>query len=243
MMDADRIGKAPRERQAANMPDYDAARASFTWDAAREQITGLPGNHLNIAFEAVDRHVQAGHGAQIALRWISKTGARADYSYLELQNRTNRFANVLQGRGIGRGDRVYSLLGRVPDLYIAALGTLKAGAVFCPLFSAFGPEPIHARMEIGGANAVITSARLYKRKLEGLRARLPELREVLLTDADETDPNALGPAMMAASDSFSPVATDPEETALLHFTSGTEVLHDPTMSAGPRDRERGYIAV
>ena len=50
-----------------------------------------------------------------------------------------------------KGDRVYSLLGRVPELYVAALGTLKLGAVFCPMFSAFGPEPIKARMAIGEA--------------------------------------------------------------------------------------------
>ena len=63
---------------------------------------------------------------------------------------SNRFANVLAQRGIAKGDRVFSLLGRCPELYIAALGTLKNGSVFSPLFSAFGPEPIKARMTIGG---------------------------------------------------------------------------------------------
>ena len=220
-MKKDSIKKRASVKQTAKMPDYDAAYASFTWDGARKQITGLPSGHLNIAFEAIDRHVEAGHGAQVALRWIAKSGDRTDYTYLDLKKRTNQFANVLRGRGIGRGDKVYSLLGRVPELYIAALGTLKAGAVFCPLFSAFGPEPIQSRMEIGGANAVVTSARLYKRKLKGLRDRLPELREVFLIDAEMAETTHLAPAMDAASDTFEIAAMDPEETALLHFTSGT----------------------
>ena len=220
-MEADRIQKSAQVINAANMVDYDATCATFKWSTAQHQITGLPDGHLNMAFEAIDRHVHAGHGAQVALRWISKTGTRTDFTYFDLQERTNRFANVLKARGIGRGDRVYSLLGRVPELYIAALGTLKVGAVFCPLFSAFGPEPIHSRMEIGGANAVITSARLYKRKLKGVRARLPELREVFLIDGADPETTALATAMAAASDSFDTAPMDAEDTALLHFTSGT----------------------
>ena len=74
--------------------------------------------------------------------------------YAELQAATNRFANVLAQRGIGKGQRVFSLLGRTPELYIAALGTLKNGSVFSPLFSAFGPEPIKARMTIGDAKVL-----------------------------------------------------------------------------------------
>ncbi len=214
--------KKPRSAgQTANMPDYRKAHETFAWADAHNLIDGLPGGKLNIAFEAVDRHVAAGHGAQIALRWIAKSGERTDFSYQDLQDRTNRFANILRSRGIKKGDKVYSLLGRVPELYIAALGTLKAGAVFCPLFSAFGPEPIQSRMEIGGANAIITSSRLYKRKLKNLRDHLPDLREVILIDAEEMDTTALAPLMQKASDAFDIEPMDPEDTALLHFTSGT----------------------
>ncbi|SMX21932.1 acetate--CoA ligase [Boseongicola aestuarii] len=214
--------KKPRSAgQTANMPDYRKVHETFAWADAHKLIDGLPGGKLNIAFEAVDRHVAAGHGAQIALRWIAKSGERTDFTFKDLQDRTNRFANILRSRGIKKGDKVYSLLGRVPELYIAALGTLKAGAVFCPLFSAFGPEPIQSRMEIGGANAIITSSRLYKRKLKNLRDHLPDLREVILIDAEEMDTTALAPLMQKASDAFDIEPMDPEDTALLHFTSGT----------------------
>ena len=215
------IQKQPKMRESANMKDYSATRNSFSWESAQALLDGWPDGHLNIAHEAIDRHVAAGHGAQIALRWIAKSGERWDYSYADLARLTNQFANVLGERGYVHGDKVYALLGRVPELYIAALGTFKAGCVFCPLFSAFGPEPIHARMEIGGANALITSKRLYQRKVAGIRDTLPELREVFTIDGDSDGTVHLHPLVAGASDKFDTVRTAPEDTALLHFTSGT----------------------
>jgi acetyl-CoA synthetase len=217
-------GTIPKSKQvanAANMADYAAVYDSFSWNDARKLINGLPGGRLNIAHEAIERHVLAGHGPQVALRWISKSGTRTVFTYQELSDLTNRFANVLRDQGLEKGARVYALLGRTPELYIAALGTLKAGCVFCPLFSAFGPEPIRARMEIGGANALITTARLYKRKVSALLDALPDLRSVFLTDGDAANTKRLSTLMDATSDRFATEAMDPEDTALLHFTSGT----------------------
>ena len=68
----------------------------------------------------------------------------------------------------------------MPELYIAALGTLKNGSVFSPLFSAFGPEPIKARMTIGDAKALITTEAFYRRKIEPWRKELTSLKHVLL---------------------------------------------------------------
>lgn len=220
-MDRDLIRKDDKTARAANMADYARTRADFTWEHARQQIDGLKDGKLNIAHEAVDRHVEAGHGAQTALRWISKSGERTDFTYEDLQRLSSRFANVLKSTGIRRGDKVYALLGRVPELYIAALGTLRAGAVFCPLFSAFGPEPIRSRMEIGEASAIVTSGRLYKRKLKALRDQLPNLRNVYLTDEEHSATEDLRSLMATASDRFATAALQPEDPALLHFTSGT----------------------
>ena len=215
------ISKRSRTQLAANMPDYAATYGSFSWNTAHSMLDGMPDGHLNIAHEAIERHVADGHGAQIAMRWIAKSGARTDYTYAELSRLTNQLANVLRARQFKKGDKVYALLGRVPELYIAALGTLKAGCVFCPLFSAFGPEPIQARMEIGGANALLTSTRLYERKVAGIRASLPELNEVFTVDGATRGTTDLKPLLETASDQFETVQTSPEDTALLHFTSGT----------------------
>ncbi|WP_400087495.1 acetate--CoA ligase [Yoonia sp. R78084] len=205
----------------ANMSDYDALRDSFDWSDAQALLDGLPDGHLNIAHEALDRHVAAGHGDQVALRWIDKAGNRTDYTYVDLAQQANRFANVLHAHGLKKGDTVYSLLGRVPELYIAALGTLKAGCVFCPLFSAFGPEPVQARLQIGEARALVTSTRLYKRKVAGIRDTVATLKDVFTIDGAADGTTELAPLMAAAPDIFTTALTLPEDPALLHFTSGT----------------------
>jgi len=207
-----------------NLVDYAAVRAEFDWVKARELLDGLPGGGgLNIAHEAVDRHALGSRAGRVALRWIGKTGTRRDFTYRDLAAETSRFANVLAGLGNGPGDRIFVLLGRVPELYIAVLGALKARCVVSPLFSAFGPEPVATRLTIGDGQVLITTEALYRRKVEALRGRLPKLAHVILVD--DGDPVAgtwRWRALMAgASDQFVIPPTSPEDMALLHFTSGT----------------------
>lgn len=223
-MEWERIRKRPEDRAGANLADYDTYARTFSWQQARALLDGLPDGGLNIAHEAVDRHVLAGRGDRLALRWIGRDDRVVDFSYAALGAAVNRFANVLASRGIGKGDRVFSLLGRVPELYVAALGTLKNGSVFSPLFSAFGPEPIRARMTIGNAKVLITSEAFYRRKIEPWRRELANLEHVLLTDCSDAPPPGttdLRAAMAVSSDQFAAVWTGPEDMALLHFTSGT----------------------
>jgi acetyl-CoA synthetase len=207
--------------------DYAQTCASFSWAAARAQLDGLPdGRGLNIAHEAVDRHVLRGHGDDVALRWIAKSGAVEDFSYARLAARSNAFANVLAQLGVGAGERVFVLADRIPELYIAALGTLKHKNVFCPMFSAFGPEPIHSRMSIGDARVLVTTERLYRRKVAEIRERLPGLKHVLIVTDDATEglPEGcvdLRALLNAADEQFKIPPTDAEDPALLHFTSGT----------------------
>jgi acetyl-CoA synthetase len=185
------------------------------------QIEGAKGAATH---EAIDRHVLAGRGGKLALRWIGRDEQARDFTYAELGGAANRFANVLARHGVSKGERVFSLLGRVPELYIAALGTLKNGSVMSPLFSAFGPEPIKARMTIGGAKVLVTSQALYRRKIEPWRQALPSLEQVFLTDCSASLPPGtldLTAALAQASDTFATVPTAPEDMALLHFTSGT----------------------
>jgi acetyl-CoA synthetase len=183
----------------------------------------LPGGALNIAYEAVDRHVAKGAGERQALRWISRTGERRTYSYADLKRETDRFARVLSDLGYGRGARVFSLLGRVPELYFAALGTLKAGGVFSPLYSAFGPEPVRARMSIGEAAVLVTTASDYSKKISSWRTEMPHLRHVLLVDGAGAIADVIDlPAMLASAEpQFEIAMTRPDDMALLHFTSGT----------------------
>jgi acetyl-CoA synthetase len=216
-----------RTRFAPNLADYERECAAFSWAAARRLLAGLPeGRGLNIAHEAVDRHAGTDVAGRVALRWIGRQGEARDTTYEALRTETNRFARVLQRLGIGAGDRVYALAGRIPELYVAALGTLKNRSIFCPLFSAFGPEPIRARLDLGGAAALVTTESLYRRKVEGIRGALPRLEHVLLI-ADDGGRTAvpgtldLGTLLDEATDDLVIPPTDAEDPALLHFTSGT----------------------
>jgi len=223
-MEWKRIQKRPEDFARANLQDYERYTSSFSWTQARGLLDGLPDGGLNIAHEAVDRHVLAGRGSKLALRWIGRDDTVVDFSYAALLAQCNRFAGALARHGIAKGDRVFSLLGRSPELYLAALGTLKNGSVFSPLFSAFGPEPIKARMAIGGARALVTSEAFYRRKVEAWRSEIPSLEHVFLTECSDRLPpgtSSLADAMAAASESFDTVRTDPDDMALLHFTSGT----------------------
>ncbi len=219
-----RISKSPENYRGANLTDYEQCARMFSWDQARTLLDWLPDGGLNIAYEAVDRHVRAGRGNKLALRWIARDETIRDFSYAALAALANRFANTLMQFGINKGDRVYSLLGRVPELYIAALGTLKNGSVFSPLFSAFGPEPIKARMTIGNARVLVTTEAFYRRKVEPWRKELPGLQQVFLTECSANlppDTVDLTAALAQASETFETVPTRPEDMALLHFTSGT----------------------
>jgi len=212
------------ERADANLADYDSVYRDFHWRDAERALDGLPGNAgVNIAHEIADRHVLAGHGDEIAIRWLGKHGDRRDFTYRALAEEGHRFANVLRHLGVEPGDRVFSLLGRIPELYVAALGTLAHRAVFCPLFSAFGPEPILQRLELGSARVLVTTERLFERKVRSLLPELPLLRSIVVVSRKGAPAGTLdwSAAMRAASSDYAIGPTPPETPALLHFTSGT----------------------
>ncbi len=208
---------------APNLADLEGTRTNFSWDAVRQELA-RQGGSWNIAELAVDRQAEGPLRDFVAIHWLGRDGSIQDITYAQLRERTNRFANVLRRLGIGPRDRVFALSGRIPALYTAALGTLKNTSVFCPMFSAFGPEPVRQRLERGNAKVLVTTERLYQRTVAQLRKDLPELRHILLADAREhVDSNvwALDPLMAEASSEFKVPRTDPEDMALLHFTSGT----------------------
>jgi acetyl-CoA synthetase len=185
----------------------------------------LPDGGLNICFEAVDRHVPL-LGEHVALRCLTRQGTRRLLTYRALAAQTSRFADALALLGVPKGARVFGLMGRIPELYVAALGTLKRGAVFCPLFSAFGPEPLFSRLSIGEGAVLVTTPSLYRKKVACLRERLPALQHVLLvreTPGEDLPAGTLDlEALLRAASPERPVEpTRPEDPALLLFTSGT----------------------
>ena len=220
------IHKTPADLAVApNLADHAATCAAFSWETARQALAGLPGGGLNIAYEAVERHAQGPLHDRTAFRFLGDESVR-DVSFGELARLTSRFANVLRALGVQRGERVFVLTGRIPELYVAVLGGLKAGCVVSPLFSAFGPEPIATRLNIGEGVVLVTTDGLYARKVAKLRDTLPTLRHVLVVDEEGTTAGLAGTqdlaALMAqAAEVFNTEPTQAEDLALLHFTSGT----------------------
>ena len=226
-MHSDRIIKnLDASRAAPNLADYAAGRAAFSWDQAREVIARLPEDGgINLGYETVDRHLVTGRSEYAALKFIAQDFSSRSVSFSELAAMSNRFANVLTHLDVQAGDSVFALSGRNPELYAAAVGTWKHRSVFCALFAAFGPEPILARMTIGKARVLVTTAKLYRRKIAPIRTRLPLLENVLIIDPDGDagleDTEDLPRLLASVAETFAIQATDPEEIALLHFTSGT----------------------
>ncbi len=217
----------PTTLPAPNLGDYRAERAHFRWNQAWAGLSGLPdGGGVNIAYEAIDRHVVAGRDDVVALRWLPRRGEPIDLTYEDLYIATNRFANALDALGCPPGTRVASLTGRIPELYVTALGTLKAKCVYAPLFSAFGPEPIRQRIELGSVEVLVTTPRLFNQRVRSQLDDLATLRHVLLVGSGDMalDDSRLidFEALLDEMDPTHVIEPTPVETpSLLHFTSGT----------------------
>ena len=180
--------------------------AAFSWDAARAALGGASEHGLNIAYAAVDRHALGPLHDRVAIRCIGPGDTPKEFTYSPSAP-TN--ATILQRPaqlGVAGGDTVFSLLGRVAETYIAALGTVRIGAIYCPLYSVFGPEPIRSRLSAGRARVLVTTRQQYERKVASLREGLPHLEHVLIIDEDGDLPPctvAFWPMLNAADDGCS----------------------------------------
>lgn len=213
---------------------------SQTLDAVRPVADAIgtfgAGVGSNIADVAVDRHVRAGHGTDVALRWIGRERGDLDdpldFTYASLAGRSARFAGALRRHGVAPGAAVATLLGDVPDLYIAALGTWKARCVFTPLLSSLGPDPTAERLRVGRVAVVVTTPTLFRRTLAPILGRLTDLRLVLVcgasedqsagtTVAERTLVMSCGAFLCESTGDFAGETTDPGEAATLCLTSET----------------------
>ena len=214
-----------KNKTTHHLLDYEKVQATFSWGNVARELDGLPnGKGLNIAHEAVDRHAQTHLKNTVALRFIRKDNRLQEFTYAELQKQTSKFANVLQKLKIQKGERIFSFAGRIPELCITALGTLKYTAVFCPLFSVFGPEPVYQRLSKGDAAVLVTTTILFEKKIKQILEKLPLLRYIILTDATEhvsEEICSFSKLMDEAETEFTIPETNLEDPALLHFTSGT----------------------
>ncbi len=207
-----------------NLLDYEGECREFRWEDVGREFEGLPGGGLNIAHEAIDRHANGALSDKTALLWLGQNGERKTYTFGEMKKESAKFANVLKRLHLAKGERVFTLSSRIPQLYASAMGIFKNQNVLCPLFSQFGPEPILQRMLKGDAKLLLTTKKLYEKKVRPILHELLDLRYVLLLDADEDENEktlSYSRLMSEASENFEILPTDPEDMSILHFTSGT----------------------
>ncbi len=226
-MDYETIAKPPvgQFKVRPNLDDYDGIRAGFHYPDVVKELDGLPGGGLNIAHEALTRHVNAGRGGKLCWIWEGKDGSIELYTYADADRLSNQFANVLATLGVKKGDRVFCFMDRVPELYAAVFGTLKAGGVTGPLFSAFGPDAAGDRMRDAGAKVLVTSPD-QRAKVAAMKPSLPDLQHIIIVEHGKEprlEPGELSwnELMRDASAEYQIVRTDPEDYAVMHFTSGT----------------------
>jgi len=174
-----------------------------------------------MAYEAIDRHVTSGRRNKLALIYTDKERTER-FTFEDLARLSNRFANVLRGLGIGKGERVFVFLGRRPELYIAILGILKVGAIPSPLFEAFMEEAVRDRMVNAEAVALVTSPALVERVPQ---YDLPALQHIILVGAP---PGELGEGqksyealMESARDGAEIEWLTLDDPLIMHYTSGS----------------------
>jgi acetyl-CoA synthetase len=194
------------------------------------------GGTLNVSYNCIDRHVEAGRGDKVAFHWEGEPGDTRTITYADLADEVGRFANVLRSLGVQRGDRVAIYMPMVPELPVAMLACTRIGAPHTVIFGGFSPDSIVDRVNDTGAVAVVTADGGYRRgapsalkpSVDTAMQRCPTVRSVVVVqrtgqDVDMVDGRDVWwhDAMAAASPQCEPEAMDSEDLLYLLYTSGT----------------------
>src|SRR5919201_1020667 len=114
------------------------------------------GGKINVAYNCVDRHVEAGNGERVAFHWRGEEGEERDITYADLHRDVQRFANALKDKGIGEGDVVGIYLPMIPEVVVAMLACARIGAPHNVVFGGFSPESVRERLEFSDAKLLVT---------------------------------------------------------------------------------------
>jgi len=210
------------ERVGQELPAYEDAYAGFQLSELAKYFVGSFETGINACVECCDRHAA---GGGIALEWESQDGRRASYSFAQLQELAARFAGFLHSRGIRPGDVVAGMLPRTPELLVTILGTWRAGAVYQPLFTAFGPKAIEHRLKMSAARLVVTDP-VNRPKLDEV-ADAPPAAVVARQDRGRSvKPGDLDfhAELARQAPEFEPVLRQGSDLFLMMSTSGTTGL-------------------
>jgi len=230
--------------------DYEAfwarqAREMITWDKDFDTTLewDLPyarwfdGGKLNMSYNCLDRHIEAGRGDKIAYHWEGEPGDTRTFTYQDLLTEVSKFANVMTGLGLQSGDRVAIYMPMIPELPIAMLACTRIGVAHSVIFGGFSPDAITDRCVDAQARMIITADAGYRRGAPGplkpnvdaaLDVGAPSVENVVVVNRCNTDISMTDgrdhwwhDLMADASATCAPVSVDSEHLLYLLYTSGT----------------------
>ena len=213
-----------------NLGSYADARKNFSWDQQWKMLLG-PGlsDFVNLGELATRHAMKMGLSQHRALRFIDQKGDREDWTYQQLDQASEKAASAFQSLGLKAEERIFSLLPKCSEAHLTALGALRNGNVFSPLYSSFGPEPIKTRLNLGEAKVIVTTEEWYRKKVAPIRAQVPTLKDVILTDLGRQEAKKLkahswDDFLAQGTPRGQDKKTKMSDPAILHFTSGTTGL-------------------
>ncbi|GAB3292566.1 acetate--CoA ligase [Parasphingorhabdus pacifica] len=237
---SDMYDRAATDREAFWGEQAEHLHWGTKWDQVLDW-SGAPfakwfvGGELNVAYNCVDRHVEAGNGDRVAIYWEGEPGDSRQITYAELQREVSRTANALASLGVGVGDRVVIYLPMLPEAVFSMLACARLGAMHSVVFGGFSSEALRARINDAAAKVVITCDGQYRRgKASPLKANVdeavqgtPSVEHVLVVKRTATDvewnehDKWWHDVVEPQPDQHTPEVFDSEHPLFILYTSGT----------------------
>lgn len=200
---------------------YEQAYDEFSWSNILARFDWYP-EAFNAGHECCDRFANSD---RVAIRFVNNDLEEKKVGFGELRRYSNKIANFLTSVGVKKGDRVATMMHKCPELYSAILGIWKVGAIYIPLYTAFGPQAVLDRAKDAGVNTIIVGAE-YRQVISEVEDKLSSLEHVVV-QADERCGGVkqrdiiLDDVLRSESDAFEVAKTDLDDVALIQYTSGT----------------------
>ena len=203
------------------LKNYEETVATHNWTNTEKAFTWYETGKVNIAYEAIDRHVETSLKDKVALHY-SDDVRKETYTFHDMKQNSNKAANVFQDKAnLKKGDRLFIFMPRTPELYFSLLGALKMGVIVGPLFEAFMEGAVYDRLADSEATAVVTTPALLGRIPID---QLPNLKTVFVVGENIVETDVIvdfNKYFDEASVHFEIEWMDKEDGSILHYTSGS----------------------
>ncbi len=234
--EAERDFQAFWAKQATELVDWFTEPQQALNDSNPPFYKWFEDGKLNVSYNCLDRHVEAGNGDKVAFHWRGEEGEEREITYAELLGEVQKFANALKDRGIGKGDIVGIYLPMIPEVAVAMLACARIGAPHNVVFGGFSPDAVKERMEFANAKALVTvDGARRKGKTAPIKSAVDEkigdvssietIFVVKATDADcemqEGRDVWYHEALQAADPDCEPEQLDAEHPLYVLYTSGS----------------------